>query len=85
MADQEHQTRRAPQMERYVTVSPVVMEGHPDAHHVFLQVTNQRFCVSPHGCETKEEAEWIRDMLCIALAKVADDAVRQYQQVEKTE
>lgn len=63
-------TRRAPHMERYVTITPVVIEDWPDAHHVFLQVTNQRFCVTPDGCETKEEAEWTRDMLCVALDQV---------------
>ncbi len=75
MTDAEYTTRQAPQMERYVTIAPVVMEGFPDAHNVFLQVTNQRFCVSPYGCDTKDDAEWLRDMLCIALAKVAADAV----------
>lgn len=68
-------TRRAPKMEKYLTISPVVMEGFPDAHHVFLQITNQRFCVSPHGCETFEEAEWLRDMLCVALEKLVSDAL----------
>jgi len=66
----EWTTRRAPHMERYVTIAPVVIEDWPDAHHVFLQVTNQRFCVTPHGCETKEEAEWTRDMLCVALDQI---------------
>lgn len=70
----ERSTRRAPEMERYVTIAPVVMDGFPDAHHVFLQVTNQRFCVTPEGCETKEDAEWARDMLCVALAKIVADA-----------
>lgn len=67
-------TRRNPEMEKYVTISPVVMDGHPDAHNVFLQVGNQRFTVSQYGCETKDEAEWMRDMLCVALAKVVADA-----------
>lgn len=71
-----HITRRAPEMEKYVTIAPVVMDEFPDAHNVFLQVTNQRFCVTPHGCETKLHAEWMRDMLCIALAKVVSDAAR---------
>ena len=66
-------TRRAPHLERYVTIAPVVIEDWPDAHHVFLQVTNQRFCVTPHGCETKDEAEWTRDMLCIALDQIVRD------------
>jgi hypothetical protein len=69
----DHLTRRNPEMEKYVEIAPVVMDGWPDAHHVFLKITNQRFCVTPHGCETKDEAEWHRDMLCIALAKLVAD------------
>ncbi len=65
-------TRRNPEMEKYVTISPVVMDGSPDAHNVFLQVTNQQFHIG-HACETKEDAEWTRDMLCVALAKVVRD------------
>lgn len=65
--------RAAKDMERYTDIQPVVMDGFPDAHHVFLQITNQRFCVTPHGCETKEDAEWMRDQLCVALLKVAND------------
>lgn len=70
----EHTTRRAPQMEKYVEIRPTAMEGSPDAHNVFLKVTNQEFCVSKYACETKEEAEWTRDMLCVALAKIVADA-----------
>jgi hypothetical protein len=69
----EHATRRNPEMEKYIKIQPVVMEGFPDAHNVFLQVTNQRFQIGAFGCETLEEAEWLRDMLCIALAKVVAD------------
>lgn len=61
-------------MEKYVEIAPVVMDGFPDAHNVFLKVTNQRFQVTPWGCETKENAEWTRDMLCIALAKIVADS-----------
>lgn len=71
-----HTTRRNPEMEKYVVVAPVVIEGEPDAHNVFLQVGTQRFCVSPHGCDNKEHAEWLRDMLCIALARVVKEATR---------
>ena len=71
----ENITHRNPEMGKYVIIKPVVMKGCPDAHHVFLQVANQRFCVSPYGCETKEDALLLRDMLCIALAKVASDAL----------
>jgi hypothetical protein len=61
-------------MQKYTLILPVVMEDFPDAHHVFLQVTNQPFCVSAHGCNTKEDAEWLRDQLCVALAKVVEDS-----------
>lgn len=71
-----HTTRRNPEMEKYVEIAPVAMEGEPDAHLVFLNVPPQRFCISPHGCETKKLAEWTRDMLCIALAKIVADAKR---------
>ena len=64
------ETRRNPEMERYVVIAPVVMEDFPDAHVVYLQVGCQRFCVTPDGCDTKESAELMRDMLCIALAKI---------------
>jgi len=67
-------TRRNPEMEKYVEIQPVVMDGYPDAHNVYLKVTNQRFQVSPYGCETREHAEWTRDMLCVALAKIVADA-----------
>lgn len=71
---QKHLTRRNPEMEKYIEIQPVVMQGYPDAHNVFLKVTNQRFCVTPYACETRENAEWTRDMLCVALAKIAADA-----------
>jgi hypothetical protein len=80
MDEVKHITRRSPEMERYVEIRPVVMQGYPDAHNVFLKVTNQEFCVTQYACETQEDAEWTRDMLCNALAKVAADAVSTIQQ-----
>jgi len=71
----EHVTRRNPEMEKYVEIRPVVMEGYPDACNVFLKVTNQSFCVTRYGCDTKEDAEWTRDMLCVALAKIVSDTL----------
>lgn len=68
-------TRRSPEMEKYVEIRPVVMESYPDAHNVFLKVTNQSFCVTQYACETKEGAEWMRDMLCVALAKIVSDSI----------
>jgi hypothetical protein len=61
-------------MKRYTSIAPVIIEDWPDAHHVFFHATNQRFCVTPHGCETKEEAEWMREQLCVALGKVVTDS-----------
>ncbi len=57
-------------MQKYTSIQPVVMEGFPDAHNVFLHSGNQRFCVTKYGCDTKADAEWMRDMLCIALEKI---------------
>ncbi len=66
----EHVTRRNPEMERYTEIKPCVVDGVPDAHTVWLKVTNQSFCIGTYASETKEEAEWLRDMLCVALAKI---------------
>jgi hypothetical protein len=66
-------------MQKYTSIQPVVMDGFPDAHHVFLQATNQRFCVSPHGCNTKQDAEWLRDQLCVALAKIVEDSIAELE------
>ena len=57
-------------LRKFIEISPVVVEGEPDAHNVILKVTNQSFCVTQHGCETKELAEWTADMLCVALEKI---------------
>lgn len=67
------ETRRAPHMEKYVEVRPVVVEGEPDAHSVNLVVGNQGFMIGPYAAETKEEAMWLRDMLCIALDRIVQD------------
>jgi hypothetical protein len=60
-------------MEKYTEIKPCVVEGTPDAHNVFLKVTNQTFCVSAYACDTKEDAEWMRDQLCVALEKIVAD------------
>jgi len=69
----ERPTRRNPEMEKYVEIRPVVVDGSPDAHNVILKVTNQHFTIGPFASDTKEEAEWVRDMLCVALARIAAD------------
>jgi hypothetical protein len=57
-------------MERFVTVTPYATHEQPDGHQVQLVVGNQSFLLSDWSAEyheTKEAAEWVRDMLCIAL------------------
>jgi len=61
-------------MEKYTLILPVADEDFPDAHNVFLQVTNQRFCITPHGCESKEQAKWLQGQLCVALAKIVENS-----------
>ena len=71
---EEHITRRAPHMERYTNITPCVVRDCPDAHVLWLKVGNQSFMLSAGGQDyhdTKEEAEWARDMLCIALDQMA--------------
>jgi hypothetical protein len=60
----------ASRMKRYTEIRPVVMEDFPDAHNVYLQVANQSFLVSAYACETRGDAEWLRNMLCVALAQI---------------
>lgn len=72
MQDENWTTRRAPHMERYTNIRPVIVQDFPDAHLLFLKVDNQEFSIDSgaHFYETKAEAEWARDMLCIALDRL---------------
>ena len=63
-------------LRKFIEIKPVVVQGEPDAHNVFLQVTNQRFCVTSYACETKEDAEWTADMLCVALEKIVQEVTQ---------
>jgi hypothetical protein len=38
-------------------------------------VANQTFCVTPFAAENREEAEWMRDVLCVALEKIVEDEI----------
>lgn len=58
---------------KYIEIKPVTVDGEPDAHHVFLQITNQRFAIGVYACETKGDAEWMRDQLAVALEKLVND------------
>jgi hypothetical protein len=57
-------------LHNYTHISPCVIEDMPDAHSAWLTVGAQGFCVTPQGCETAEEAEWMRVMLAKALATI---------------
>ena len=46
---------------------PIIMEGSPDAHTVWLDVGVQHFEIGPVRVTT-EEADWMRSMLAKALA-----------------
>ena len=63
-------------LRKFIELRPVVVEGEPDAHNVFLKVTNQQFCLGPFACETKEDAEWTADMLCVALEKIVHEVTQ---------
>lgn len=55
-------SRQNPEMEKYVTISE-------DNKTITLQVGHQYFKLA-YEAEDRDSAEWMRDMLCIALAKV---------------
>jgi hypothetical protein len=76
------ETRRAPHMERYTEIRPVIVRDFPDAHSVWLRVGNQSFVLSAGGQDfhdTREQAEWARDMLCIAL----DGMTREFSETQR--
>ena len=68
-------------VKQFVRIAPVVMEGEPEAHNVSLHIGNQGFCVTKYGCENLEEAEWTRDMLCVAL----ESLIRSWTTVQTRE
>jgi hypothetical protein len=67
-------TRRAPHMEKYVVAKRQPTDSEPDRHIVRLEVDVQGFEIG-NGAkyESKDHAEWMRDMLCIALDKIVKD------------
>jgi hypothetical protein len=69
----DHDTRRNPEMEKYVQITPAPTEDEPEAQTVWLKFGVQSFRIND-SCENLEHAEWMRDMLCIALAKIVADA-----------
>lgn len=71
----EHTTRRNPEMEKYVKIQPVITED-GEQYVIDLYIGNQRLRVGQYPEETLKGAEWMRDMVCIALAKL----VAEHQQ-----
>lgn len=62
-------TRRHPEFERFVEMKEVVVEGEPDAQTIWLKIGVQSFRINDY-CEDQHHAEWMRDMLCNALANM---------------
>lgn len=59
-------------MSTYVVIKPLILTM-PDAHIVNLVVGNQTFLIG--DCElTREDAEFMRNMLCLALENMVEDA-----------
>lgn len=57
--------------EKHTKITQVVVGGQDEPGFCcWLTVGNQSFCVTPNYCDTKEEAEWMRDMLAKALASI---------------
>lgn len=71
----EHPTRRNPEMEKYVKIQPVITED-GEQYAIDLHIDNQRFRVGEYPEETLQGAEWMRDMVCIALAKLVAEHQR---------
>ena len=60
---------------KYVKIKPCIIgEGDCDANSdgftVWFVVGVQQFCVTPLACETRDEAEWMRDRLIQAIDKL---------------
>lgn len=80
MTDEIANTRRAPHMEQYVRIRPYQAEAHPEGHKVELVIGVQGFPISDGMAdyhESKEAAEWCRDMLCIALNELRSQVIEE--------
>jgi hypothetical protein len=54
----------------HTEVRACVVEDWPNAQTVWIRVGVQQFCVTPHACETPEEADWMRKMLSRAMMEL---------------
>lgn len=68
---------------QYTLCKPCCVDGEPDAHTVWLKVGVQSFCVTSFACETKDEAEWTRDMLAKALATVVAESANDQAHAQR--
>lgn len=78
--DEPINTRRAPHMEKYVRIRPYQAEARPEGHKVELAIGVQGFPISDGMAdyhESKEAAEWCRDMLCIALNELRSQVIEE--------
>lgn len=47
---------------KYTSIKPCIVDGEPDAHTTQIKIGNQSFRIDGYQ-ETKEEAEWMCEML----------------------
>jgi hypothetical protein len=57
--------------EQFTFIKPCCVEGEPDAHTTWIKVGVQSFSLSGYQ-ETKESAEWYRDMLALAFETIIE-------------
>ncbi len=75
-------TRRAPHMEKYVRIRHQPRDDEPNRHILMLEIGVQGFSINNDpACEDRQHAEWMRDMLCIALDNlVKQEEMRQLEE-----
>ncbi len=61
---------------QYTATEPCGTRDEPNAHAAFIRVGVQRFNLTPCACETREEADWMREMAAKAMARAAQEAYR---------
>lgn len=61
---------------KHTSSKPIVCEDDPDARTVWLDIGVQHFKVA--DAENEEHAEWYRDMLAKALAKLVAEHSQEY-------
>lgn len=59
-----------------VSFRPTVDKDAPDAHNVYFKVGVQEFRITPYSCETREDAEWMKEMFVRAVLALFTGADR---------